>query len=164
MTSASRIHFPQSRLAPKEVIQRLREIDPMAELVYFGRGRWVLGVYGPNAERIAAARRRLSRLSHVPGHRAEVREMVQEARLHASGFRPIEWYTVQGEPGGAIVEDFRLRDFNYRNRREATFAAALAESAGDNDRARQESRIHDWVDSTASDAWRHAFKHPHTVS
>jgi hypothetical protein len=157
----SRVQFPQSRLAPKEVIQRLREIDPAAELVYFGQGRWVLGVYRPNQARINAAYRRLAFLSHVTLNE-RARDPMQEARLATTGFRPIEWYTVQGEPGAEIVEDFRLRDFNWRNRADEVFAHALG--ASDRADAAKDRAAEDLAEAKAGDAWRWAFKRPHSVS
>lgn len=155
------IAFPQSRTAPPALLQQLREIDANAELVYFGAGRWALGVYRPHRQVIAAAARRLAFLSHFA---RATRDDVHGTRLETTGFRPIHWYTIQGEPDGRIVEDFRLRDFNYRNQADATFAARMSESAGEVARAEHDRRLRSNLQAAAPDAWRHAFKNPVSVS
>lgn len=153
------VNIPESRTAPKEVIQRLREIDPAAELVYMGGGRWRLGRVVPSRDRTRKGTLLLMWESRMPAEKQDGTNL-RIGRLAQQGFGSIAEYQVQGEPGAQIVEDFRLRDFNFRTNSEATFQARLAESAGDTAAIEKENRIMDWLDVQAPDVWRHAFKHP----
>jgi hypothetical protein len=118
---------PGGRETPRRLNELLREIDPTAELIYAGRGRWVLGSVRPNritrekAERMIET---IQALMLVAGSgKVSVPAKVKQTlafrlwryRLWRDGFRPISTYTVgSGEPGSAIVEEFRMRDHLFR--------------------------------------------------
>lgn len=121
--------------APTEIRSALREIDPDADLVHLGGREWLLGVRRPNA---AAEQRVREQLTQLTTTKLEVSERAERAlaesqlgkelqllQFFASApFRPIHLYEIGGEGGtsfGAVVRDFRLRDFNWRTRREAAF-------------------------------------------
>lgn len=111
------------REAPEHILERLREIDPKADLVYIGDEAWMLGVREQND----AARRKV--LKEITEIRSEGPLVTNEARarrlellqFYAGGFRPISLYEDTPVPGYEIVKDFRVRDWNWHNRREEAF-------------------------------------------
>ena len=103
------------RDTPEDVILRLREIDPMAELFYAGNGWWWMGVVMPDAPRIEDGKKWLN---HWADKGLEQSWPVMRLELLKSqGFVLCGKYRF-GEEGadfGAIIEDFRVSDFVYRN-------------------------------------------------
>ena len=41
-------------MPPPEVVEQLREVDPRAELIYVGKGRWMLGTVRPHDNELHA--------------------------------------------------------------------------------------------------------------
>jgi hypothetical protein len=127
MLLAPLVDFPVLREPPQHVLAGLRAIDPTADLVYFGRGRWLLGSVRPNAElRETSERiyRRALRLLAIalnnptfnfnPGNARRLFGRVDFAVLGMQGFRFVHEYVVQGELSSAIVHDFAKADWLYR--------------------------------------------------
>ncbi len=120
--------------APPEILSALREIDPAADLVCVEGGFWLLGVRAPNPAAVEALagelagdphgahRRRLEDVEKLDGMMAAPKAGARLAllQIYASGFKPIEMYRCD-RPGYEIVEDFRLRDWNWKNRPDAAF-------------------------------------------
>lgn len=117
------------RRPPAEILARLRDVDPAAELVYQGVGkdpetgeftcRWVAGVMRYSRPASEAAIASIGReLENQVSVQRDAR--IEYLRLCATGFRPIAeyWCNVADD---RIVTDFRERDWNYRNRRDVTF-------------------------------------------
>jgi hypothetical protein len=100
---------------PEDVLLRLREIDPMAELFYAGSGWWWMGVVKPDAPRVEEGKKWLN---HWADKGLEQSWPVMRLELLKSqGFGLCGKYRF-GEEGadfGALVEDFRFADFVYRN-------------------------------------------------
>lgn len=128
-----------SLAAPLEILQGLRAIDPAADLVHLGGAQWLLGVRRPNPEAAAEIEKQLKTLTLT---RNEVVDVADRARVDqetalelqllqycaTTGFRPIHPYTIDnGRSMHEIVQDFALRDHNWRNRPDAAFAE-LAEA------------------------------------
>lgn len=109
------IDIEVERETPPDVLVRLREIDPMAELFYAGNGWWWLGVVKPDAPRIESGKYWLNYWADKgleqswPVMRLEL--------LKSQGFGLCGKYRFgdEGADFGALVEDFRLADFVYRN-------------------------------------------------
>lgn len=125
--------------APAEILAALRSIDPEADLIHLGGYEWLLGVKRPNPAAREKIERQLKALSTAtigggldPADKARVQtELGKEFQLLqycAEGFRPIQMYVVNDPTApdsvtfGEVVQDFRLRDHNWRTRREAAFA------------------------------------------
>lgn len=151
--------------APPETLDALRTIDADADLVHVEGRQWLLGVRQPNP---GAQERIENQLRLVDPHKATSWEAAREfelLQLFASGFRPIALYELGEErPDGEvvtfgwIVEDFRIRDFNFRVRRkeaEAEFLDAISLDAGNKRRARV---VADWAEAEAPSLFRHVFK------
>jgi hypothetical protein len=124
------VHWPDARLAPRDVLERLREIDPTAELVHLGAGYWLVGSVQPNewrrfkAARVVAHQFALPEARRSPG-------IVLAYSLYAQGFRPVAMYTEREIQSGLAIWDFRERDYNWRNCAEETVAARLREAEGE---------------------------------
>lgn len=114
---------------PPEILAALRAIDPKAELVHLGGTSWLLGVRGPNP----AAVKQLARVMTIPrpmppgltdSERAtldlEIACQMQVAQLCADGFKPVQMYTM-ARPTHEVVQDFALRDHNWRVRPKEAF-------------------------------------------
>jgi len=141
----------------------LRRIDPTAELVYFGEGKWLLGRVRPNALRYKAAVRIIDRALHrlAVGDQLtpEGRGRIQLAYLALQGFAPIEFYT--GEPTYAIVHDFQRALWLLNHTTDAQFFHDLD---APRERAREEARADLQDDARARDAWRYMFTLSHLVT
>jgi hypothetical protein len=155
--SARRLVTFSSDRDPGVVLDRLRELDPATELVYFGNGRWVLGRVVPNSNRI---RRGLAILRTEAMAAHPSLDGLRIGELTRQGFGVIAEYQIQGEPDSRIVEDFRIRDWLFRTDPEGTFQARAAETCGDTKLAAMQQAMVDRVEATAGDAWRWAFKKP----
>ncbi len=168
-------HFSHLRRAPDSVLRGLRAIDPRAELVYLGYGKWQLDEVSPNRLRQDAGWRiglramRLLRLWDTtpalranPGAFHRLIGRLDFATLAYDGARMIgEPYAVQGEPRADIIDDYRQMTYWYlRNSdndvqqlldapKEQQRAAAAAET-GDEGRARH--------------AWHYAFNRTHSFT
>jgi hypothetical protein len=118
------LHFASTRTVPRSILRQLREIDPRAELLYFGFGphtdenggtiygpRWVLGIYDPTRPgRLQADGILHSQVSRDAGES----EKMRFGRIVRAGFSPIQTY-LQRDPDDAIVEDFRRADWLFRH-------------------------------------------------
>lgn len=99
---------------PRELMQRLRAIRPNAELLYQGKGIWMLGEVRWNYERY---RRGVAILAHFWESKKEVGmewmsdpralAFLREGDLMVQGFVWIADYV--GDPDGRIVEDYRRK-------------------------------------------------------
>ena len=114
------------RTAPADVMARLREIEPTAELVYLGAGHWLLGSVRPTRVREREGCRAIGRWRQLPEEKRSPGRLLR-AQLIRQGFAPIELYEVN-DPDGRIVRDFRRRDWRWRNRADETFERTLDNS------------------------------------
>ena len=116
------------RTCPEEVATALQAIDPDAELLHLGGTKWWLGVAAPNdraREILESGELFQGKVSAMgvedPVERAmaqvELEKEYTMFQIMASGFRPIALYDLSDPDWsfGAIVEDFRIRDHNWRN-------------------------------------------------
>lgn len=150
--------------APPETIAALRDIDPAADLVHLENDVWLLGIRAPNPGAQERLQRQLKLLDPVKGLSYEMGLEFQLLQFFASGFRPIQMYrlgerTPEGEivTFGWIVEDFRIRDFNWRVRQkesEAEFRAAISLDEGNKWRRRV---LEDWAEAEGPSMWRFVF-------
>lgn len=117
---------------PEDIDRALKEIDADAELLHLGGSKWWLGVRAPNpkAREIVESGKLLEQLTAPEAHAMDPAERAMVAvdlekeytmyQIMAGGFRPIALYDTEGKsPGWDIVEDFQIRDWNWRNTSEA---------------------------------------------
>lgn len=176
--------------APGPILARLREIDPKADVVHLDGREWLLGV---RAENHPARDRVEAQLRHAvaapneladAGERALIgRQMaceIEVLQLCANGFRPIQLYQVDesrptGYRGffadgprawtwGEVVEDFRLRDFNWRTRREAAFGELRDEVSTERGERERTARFMDYISARARDVYQRVFAKAKSVA
>lgn len=155
--------------APAEVLEALRQIDPTADLVHVHGRTWLLGTRRPNPGAQARIQKQLRLLEP---HRLTDPTSGLEFQLlqfYAGGFNPISMYELgtegRDEAGQVaqidfsyIVEDFRIRDFNWRVRpkeAEAEFLDAISLDAGNRRRA---ALMAEFADQEAGSLFRHVMR------
>lgn len=143
MTLSRLVHPPTDRRPPEDILRGLREVDPLADLTYMGRGRWLVGTVRPGTDRRREAQGRYTKAQAL---RAIARHLAQNATKNANAidYRSLEqlWYAelklqgfvwtvewvfagprrllrhgdfiCQGDPDGRIVEHFRAADWWVR--------------------------------------------------
>lgn len=117
--------MPTSLEAPPEVVRGFREVDPRAELIYIGAGKWWVGLVYPDIPLIHAGREGLVEIQSDggapwPSHRLEWLKM--------RGFRRVLLHTVLPDRSwggltrihnemswGHWLARFRLQDWIYRH-------------------------------------------------
>lgn len=167
------------REAPEPLLRALRVIDPTAELLYLGEGRWVLG-HTVNDERVRKVGERALKANKGAANQLEKLRMIgklrgarlDEARFEIRtkrifgearrlSFRPTSEYVFQGEPNGSIVRDQETMEFLYRHL-SANETDRLADEEQDARKASAEKELQD--EYRAADAWRYAFTRSHAVT
>lgn len=155
---------------PPGVLQSLRDIDPSADLVHLGGSQWLLGARRPNG----AAREKLERhLAQVHAARTGALDVAERAvvdmelakelavlQLCADGFRPIQLYDLANPRWtfGAIVEDFRLRDYNWRTRPEAAVQELREEISFDVQEQKRTDRMREFIDQEGGSLFRYVMR------
>lgn len=150
--------------APPETLAALREIDPQADLVHLEDHVWLLGIRGPNPAAQERLHRQLRILDPMKGVSHEMGREFELLQFFAQGFRPIQIYRLgEATPDGDvvtfgwIVEDFRLRDYNWRIRpaeADAEFRQAISLDEGNHRRAQV---LADFVEAEGGSLWRYVF-------
>jgi hypothetical protein len=171
----SRVHFPSERTCPPEVLRGCRAVDPSAELLYAGGGRWILGAvrfswlaYKQAWNAIDKLYANVTKLPYQNGTAEEtLAELTARGRANAQklafnqlalqGYRHIAIYD-QNDPDWRIVKDFEYRDFELRVFADLgldlVLAAALAE--GDQDKLARIEKLRSAIRLHGTSAWRYA--------
>ena len=152
-------------VAPWDVLERLREIDPRADLLYVGEGKWLLGVYRPGEYRKLFARKQLRTLTtHNPeDDELEPWAVVAKYRRMADGFAPVLIGEAENGLFGTLIRDFRVADYHYRNHADKTFEENLEASDLSHSLDERQAMMKDFADSEAGSVWRHTHKHPVSI-
>lgn len=160
---------------PPEIDAALKRIDPAAELLHLGGKKWWLGVRAPNPEakekgRLADAYDKASTPAssiYDPAERAVAQVELEKEfimlQTMAGGFRPIDVYSVGTGDGEwtmwEIVEDFRIRDYNWRTQTEDQIRNELRKYASIEERNRPRiKRAGEWMKLKAGEVFRFAMK------
>lgn len=173
MDTSPRIAIPQFRIAPPELVARLREIEPLAELVYLGQGKWFLGTLAPTPVRYRAGARKVSAAHRLKPQNAA--DMARALWMHYEGSLLLQgfagWQIFTGEPDSAIEEYARLRSYQWDKEVDRQLArvewearqspAALAQKDDAEDNAALYSTVYE--ESRLREAHRWAFKRPVSV-
>lgn len=152
-------------VAPREALEALRAIDPDADLVHLGKREWLLGVRQPNPGAQERIQKQLKLLDPRKHFDHEAGREFQLLQLYAGGFKPIQLYQLgdRDQDGelitfGWIVQDFRVRDFNYRVRPQEAMAElkdAISLEAGNRRRA---AVMREYAEQEGGSLFRHAMK------
>jgi hypothetical protein len=165
------VEFPHTREAPEEILERLRSIEPTAELLYWGPrlsdvevwdGRritvvvpvWLLGTVRPNGLRRRMGAHLLESQEKL-GPRGD-RDTWRYAKLLYQNFAPVAFYPAR-DVTPSIVEDFRLRDWALRNNLEAEEQRALLEMEGAPQLELRKQQMIDKAQAEGPSLWRFTF-------
>lgn len=158
----------QGREAPPLLLVSLREIEPSAELIYFGEGDWRLGSVRKTDARTAAGEQILafeSRRSPANPRNVLLGTLLKE------GFAQIAQYRCEGDPAlglvrdgdgnvCTIVEDLRQRDANFReDQGRAVFTERMEHTDGTVREREAAARRHDYLINDGRDHYRREIKH-----
>lgn len=115
------IDIPVEKETPEETLKLLREVHPMAELLYVDHGWWWAGIVKPEAPAREIARATLERMrdpkTGVISERKYAWAIIRRWRLQEQGFALCGKYRFgdEGADFDAIVKDFTFADWVYRN-------------------------------------------------
>ena len=131
--------------APDHVLTQLREIDPGADLIYLGDGEWLLGVRSENKAAAKKMQKLLVKAASAetmadPLEAMEQAKRLELLQLYATGFRPVAIYDTPEES----VNDFRQRDWRWKNEFDETLARKEREAMRDDEKEASERRYHDY--------------------
>lgn len=152
MSSALHLEGTSVRTAPPASTMRaLRQIDPKARLIHLGGRKWWLGVQDPQPEAMELAGDiRENHLSKLPQQiKNELSSALRLEMLNecAEGFRPIAVYECD-VPGEDVIEDFRIRDHNWRHRADATVEERLREASFEEQFEQRKQAMREMVQAT----------------
>ncbi len=132
---------------PDDVLKRLREVHPMAELIYVGAGWWWVGIVKPEAPAREIARAALEGMRGDAGiidFRKYSPKITRRWQLQEQGFALCGKYRFgdEGPEWDAIVKDFTFADWVYRNwgAENETIRAQIDESGVLDDEVRLKAR------------------------
>jgi hypothetical protein len=119
------------RDAPPEVVAEFRAVDPRAELLYLGRGKWWVGLVYTNIPLIQDGRRELIALGQdvdAFGVNRTAWPSLRTAMLKSQGFRKVHLWDIDKDgnwiryerfagdpPWGYLLNMFARQDWIYRH-------------------------------------------------
>lgn len=167
MRTASRVPHFGNRTPPPHVVEGLRALDPDAELVYWGWGKWVLGTMTndvrlqPLGQRLLVST--LRAINKRPWRVALQRDVyrIRMARLRLAGFRVTAEYELRGSPDSSIVNDQRCMDWMYRTMNDEAVDRALQ---ADKEAARATALADLTDEARGRDGWKYMFTKSHSVT
>lgn len=164
---------PGGREPPGEVVLGLREIDPLAELVYVGKGRWLLGKVSDEWDKRQTAINAMTQWKKLmtkfdpANHEEPLIEILpglfdrwNEKRLQVMGFQPLPVVFHMEMPDSGIVEFFRRVDWIWKFAWKEASEEKEAEADGSKDQEARQKELVDRFNQVYKAAWRHVFKRP----
>lgn len=158
------IDYPEEyAVAPEDVFERIREIDPNAEIIGMSDGVWWLGVVKPLAARVEAGRRALKTYEKLGFEKSDpVRwPVIRNALLMVQGFGLIGKYRFSmGADFGAMIEEFRYADYMDRKYENGTpeVRAELEGIAEQEQKMRSAAKIVDRIKGDRRYMWKKLFR------
>jgi len=113
------IDVPQTREAPGDVVRALRALDPSAEVIYLGFGRWIVGKPRPTRDTYRIASRMLRTYWRMPAAAWASKRGVQRyhfALAALQGFRPVHEYRLR-DLDSRVVRDFQESQWRMNHQR-----------------------------------------------
>lgn len=93
----------------------------MADLLYLGRGRWMVGTISGNAGERARRARVVLRKQYARPHADRDESTIRTAIAATQGFRVFSKYTASEVLSHLAVREFRTADYIYRQGREKAY-------------------------------------------
>lgn len=169
----SLVQWSALRTPSPAIVSELRAVDPTAELIYWGRGRWLLGSVRWDREVVEKAARKMQRELAVlhkelwtVNRGGEVRldrsrlERFDLSVLGCQGFRPIGFYSEAEYNSGYLVMDFRRATWLYRTTTDEQLFASIDEQRN---APRRQAREDMRDPERGRAAWKYAFTLSHLV-
>ena len=138
--------------APEHILKQLQEIDPNAGLRYMGDG-WLLFVKGENRAAKNMAHRTAQTIVNSGLTEKNRARFLFSLWLAQEGIRPIHFYQ-QRECDERIVEDFRKRDWNWRNRPEEAATEGIEASSDAEEEERKIAVVREALHANKKDMFR----------
>lgn len=174
--TSSRVDYrpPGGRVCPPEVVAQLREIDPLAEIVYRGNGWWVLGTVKPDRIRYLQAVRALGayyslltranrgEITLNRKFKAELRLRLGKKLLQLQGWREVTAFR-QAVPDSGIVEVFRASDWLWRHRFREVEREKEREAEGTVALEKRRAVFESYMDQEHRSIHRHVFRKAHGI-
>ncbi|MFP3948891.1 MAG: hypothetical protein ACLFWG_09190 [Longimicrobiales bacterium] len=155
------------RTAPADLVRRLQEIVPNADLIYLGDGQWQLGYYQPENARIRneTARMALAEFLTKPESLQRAREIKLYRFILRTGFRTMGNPFEVNDPDTAGIDQVLERwEWIYRHQLEDAWEARLYEIDDERDVERAQAVMADKIDSEGESIFRHATYGPKAFS
>lgn len=116
----ARHELPTGREAPPEVTRGLKDVDPSAELVYMGDGRWDLLRMRPKTDDRAQVASLMLQNAYRACGKGRLAEQgwyraLRFARLIRHGYIVFGRYRLGRDPDARIVHEFRRAMWEYRH-------------------------------------------------
>lgn len=152
------------RVAPEHLLRRLRVIDPTAELIHIGEGRWMLGrILSDERIRQAGQRQARSAREAIRGRKPNVidkrRHIVAQLRL--LGFQPTSEFFVKGEPTARILREQELMQFLW-SRANRYSLERMADAEQNERKAKADAELQD--EALHRDAFNYLTRMTHSVT
>jgi hypothetical protein len=144
------------------VVERLREVDPTAELAYLGLGVWVLGSVQPNSHRRKIAETMIAHERKLPVERQSMGRH-RMARLIRDGLRVVDLVDQSAIESMKVVRDFRYADWRYRHCADEAFEENLKGSDDETDFQRRVNLLLDYNRSEMPSVWKHVWAPPRHI-
>ena len=168
-------------MPPPEVVAQLREVDPRAELIYVGKGRWMLGTVRHDRELYVKAVRAVGAYltvltyavagaqSHVDGGpdlcltRDNLKELnfrLWKKLLQLQGFKVVCTFR-QNMPDSTFAEAFRQGDWIWKNKAaaDAVEEEQTKHAEGTTDLEDRRKKVVDFMQSEGRSLHARAFRH-----
>lgn len=150
------------RTAPTALRHRLKQIEPEAEVVYVGNGKWWLGRMDPHADLAKAGQQKMRVANQATAHRQvtdDTAMLYRVGRLQQEGFRMMAEY--EGEPDGRLVKDLEVADYLWR---QASTFERWQRSLDEEAEREKDAALKDLTsEDRAKDAWAYWRKGTHAV-
>lgn len=153
----TRIRDVPTPLSPDpDILDRLREIDPDADLVYLGEGRWALGTVTPmNQFRRKRAEKMIAR-QYARGADLVVPSKLRLGKAALEGFRLVKVYEYTEVQSGYMAQEFWRMTHLWNSDRNAADREIFEDSKQIPDHVLEE-RV-DRAINQARDAYAYLFK------
>lgn len=113
------VSIPTTREVPADVRRGLRALDPTAEVVYLGFGKWVVGRVRPTDDSMRIARHMLASYWRLPAAARGTKRSLQRYRFALAcqqGFRPVAQYVLR-DLDGRVVREFQESQWRMTHQR-----------------------------------------------
>lgn len=111
------VSVPTTREVPAEIRRGLRALDPTAEVIYLGWGKWMVGKVRPTDESVRIAQRMLRNYWRLPAGARATKRSLQRYRFALAcqqGFRPVAQYVLR-DVDDRLVRDFQVSQWKMRH-------------------------------------------------